>query len=496
MSLSQTPSYPLFMNSGPKQLILGDARGDCYSVPADIRSITTFSLLEQGRWFEKEVGFVDRLLAPGMVALDIGANLGMYTLPLARRVGATGQVYAYEPSEASRAHLARTLALNSVDNVTIRPLALAGRCGNGHLTADPSAELNAIAEGTDGAGESVAIRTLDAEMNDCGWPRVDFVKLDAEGMEEAILHGAQDFFTRFAPIVMYERIHRGRRNQSLGSKFRMLGYRIFRLLGDGAFLVELEPDETPDVMELNLFAIPPALVPMLVAQGLIAESGAVPSLTTEERRQALDAYCGLPFARQLEIDPEDVENCPLADALIGYSAYRFLPGIEPARRYALLLDACRRLQGICAANPTPAALASLARVAGDFGWRIVARDALTQMIALRDEAVDSPFFPPSPRFEAAPAEDFASWLGQDIRETLEFARNHSSISGANLQEIETLAESELASVELLKRLALVRLLSGAGENAIAPALARLTAAEGRRGSDWAANVCALARGKP
>src|SRR5262249_31376557 len=53
-------------------------------VPPSLSSITTYILLEQERWFEKELGFLARWLKPGMTAIDIGANLGVYALPMAR----------------------------------------------------------------------------------------------------------------------------------------------------------------------------------------------------------------------------------------------------------------------------------------------------------------------------------------------------------------------------------------------------------------------------
>ena len=64
---------------------------------ADLFCISTFVLLEQGKWFEREVDFIYRFAKPGMVALDIGANIGIYTLALASTLGASGKVFAYEP---------------------------------------------------------------------------------------------------------------------------------------------------------------------------------------------------------------------------------------------------------------------------------------------------------------------------------------------------------------------------------------------------------------
>src|SRR4029077_15112098 len=54
------------------------------AVPPSLSSMTTYVLLEQEAWFEKEPAFLRRWLKPGMTAIDIGANLGVYALPMAR----------------------------------------------------------------------------------------------------------------------------------------------------------------------------------------------------------------------------------------------------------------------------------------------------------------------------------------------------------------------------------------------------------------------------
>ena len=76
--------------------------GAILSVPNAINAITTYVLLEQEAWFEKEVAFVRRYIRPGMTAIDIGANLGVYSIPMARQAGLTGAVYAYEPTSETR----------------------------------------------------------------------------------------------------------------------------------------------------------------------------------------------------------------------------------------------------------------------------------------------------------------------------------------------------------------------------------------------------------
>ena len=100
------------MNGSSDFVTLSNDKGLQFSVPADLFCISTFVLLEQGKWFEREVDFIYRFAKPGMVALDIGANIGIYTLALASTLGASGKVFAYEPGSDNRRHLERSLQLN------------------------------------------------------------------------------------------------------------------------------------------------------------------------------------------------------------------------------------------------------------------------------------------------------------------------------------------------------------------------------------------------
>ena len=80
-----------------------------------------------GSFEPNEFHFLDGVLKPGMVFVDVGANDGYYTLFAARRVGPGGRVVSVEPSSRERGHLERNLARNGVGNVEIVPAALGRR---------------------------------------------------------------------------------------------------------------------------------------------------------------------------------------------------------------------------------------------------------------------------------------------------------------------------------------------------------------------------------
>src|ERR1700757_3992531 len=101
------------------ELILRLNSGVSLAVPRTLDSMTTYIFLEQEDWFEKEVAFLLRWLAPGMTAIDIGANVGAYSLPMARAVGPHGHVFAYEPGSEPRSMIERSRTINRADNLRV-----------------------------------------------------------------------------------------------------------------------------------------------------------------------------------------------------------------------------------------------------------------------------------------------------------------------------------------------------------------------------------------
>ena len=153
--------------------------GVTLAVPASLSCISTYVLLEQETWFEKEGAFVRRCLKPGMTAIDIGANVGAYSLPMARLVAPGGHVIAYEPASEPRQLLEISRRLNAADNLEIVAAALSDEERQGHLAFGASSELNSL--GGAGPGERIRVTCLDREAATCSWQAPDFIKIDAEG---------------------------------------------------------------------------------------------------------------------------------------------------------------------------------------------------------------------------------------------------------------------------------------------------------------------------
>jgi FkbM family methyltransferase len=162
----------LFGRRGVRRVVNGTERmrldPACRSVPTDYEPEVWRELLSSVR--------------PGDVVADIGANVGLYAVALARRVGPTGRVIAYEPDTRNAALLRHNLSLNDVEGVVdVREIALGSEQGELPFLSDQQQSR------FDAAGPSrVRVVTLDDDVE-----RVALLKIDVEGFECAVLHGAR-----------------------------------------------------------------------------------------------------------------------------------------------------------------------------------------------------------------------------------------------------------------------------------------------------------------
>jgi FkbM family methyltransferase len=162
-----------------------------------------------GHYHERyEAALVARLLAPGEVFWDVGANVGYFSLVAAAALGDTGQVLAFEPGAAALERLTENVGLNPDKNIRIFNLAVADRDGEATLyradgIADSSASLFAAAAG--GAfGETCVTVALDSFLKRENLRPPDFLKLDVEGAELAALEGAAGILADSRPLLLVE----------------------------------------------------------------------------------------------------------------------------------------------------------------------------------------------------------------------------------------------------------------------------------------------------
>ncbi|HET7231340.1 MAG TPA: FkbM family methyltransferase [Longimicrobium sp.] len=141
-------------------------------------------------WNQAEYQAFRDSVGPGAVALDVGANVGAYTLLLGAWVRPGGRVYAFEPAPEAFGGLSRHVALNGLGGV-VTPVraAVSARTGTATLAVDGLSGANRL--DASAAGERVETVTLDDFCRREGI-RPTFIKIDVEGAELDVLRGARE----------------------------------------------------------------------------------------------------------------------------------------------------------------------------------------------------------------------------------------------------------------------------------------------------------------
>ena len=148
----------------------------------------------------REVGLLQTLVEPGMTIADIGANVGFYTVHMAKWVGAGGRVLAFEPDPFTFELLRRRAAAASPANIEMRQFALGEAHGTATLycSAYNRADNRVLQRHDEPHVEAIEIevRALDEYLAERGLPGVDAMKIDVQGLEAHVLRGAQQTIPR------------------------------------------------------------------------------------------------------------------------------------------------------------------------------------------------------------------------------------------------------------------------------------------------------------
>lgn len=469
------------------------AGGARLAVPASLAQISSYVLLEQEDWFEDEIRFVRRMLQPGMRAVDIGANLGVYAVAMARAVGTEGRVWAYEPAPATAGLLERNLALNALSQATAVRAALSDRPGTVNFSDGPHPELNGVA--APGAGIAVASTTIDAESRD--WGDVDFLKLDVEGHEAQAIRGGERFFREASPLVMLE-VKQSDDTIDLAPVDRLadLGYEAYRLLPGLMVLEPVDPLASQDRFQLNLFACKPERAKALAARGLLAR-GLAPPKGKASRKAWASFVRAAPYARGAGAAWRGPGWFSGEDEALYFEglacwAQAGEPGLPAEERAGGLHRSLACLAEALQARDTLERRISYARAAADAGWRGAAVDGLAlaadRMDGMREWNSRAPLLAPSAAHERLDAGAPFDWLQVSVLETLERLQAYSSyFSGEGaLVFLAPLLAFEPRSIQTDRRVALVRHRAGLPPEPRVRARLAVPAADHRNAAFWGA----------
>jgi FkbM family methyltransferase len=179
-----------------------------------------------------------RLLGPGDVFYDVGANVGFFTLVGARLVGPMGRVVAFEPVPWCAHAVARNIELNGFAHAQVREQAVGGADGRERLLVVGEASwshLESTGRHADVRDEiDVAVVALDSLVAAGAIPPPDVLKIDTEGAELQAIEGARETIARHRPAIVCE-LHDT--NTAFVALMDDLGYRTTNLDGPAGVAV-------------------------------------------------------------------------------------------------------------------------------------------------------------------------------------------------------------------------------------------------------------------
>lgn len=205
--------------------------------------------------------FLDRVAdTPGDI-IDIGANVGIVSVLLARQFP-DRVVHAIEPAPGTFAALGKNIALNALRNVRVHQLAIADAPGSLSFNANPTERATArIATADDTHVQIVAATTLDQFVADQSISALALLKIDVEGFESLVFGGARDTLARRLPRVIFMEVcppltrSAGFDPAEPARIVQAAGYAWFRLEESGA-LVPVTPEQTVGITLENWVALP------------------------------------------------------------------------------------------------------------------------------------------------------------------------------------------------------------------------------------------------
>jgi FkbM family methyltransferase len=194
-------------------------------------TLCPFTSYWRGTSDREAVRWVDRFVRPGGVAWDLGAHFGLYTVGMATRVGAAGQIVAIEPDPSAYARCCRHVRMNRLEWVRVFPVAASSTNGSIALVFDeaPGSPSSRVTHVT-GAGLTLPCARLDDLAKKEGLRAPDFIKVDVENHGAEALNGAMDTLASARPSLLMS-FHSADELAGTKAILAPLGYTVLSLEG-------------------------------------------------------------------------------------------------------------------------------------------------------------------------------------------------------------------------------------------------------------------------
>lgn len=424
------------MNNKPQNNIYLPIPGDIeIAVPNNFNLMTPYILFEQQDWFEDEIKFLRQLINPGQNIIDIGANYGTYTLTLAQRVAPAGKVWAFEPSNTTAKFLRESIQLNNATNIYLTQAGVSDHIGEATFYTQPNGELNSLTPTENAQKETIQLTSLDNFMAEQGWPKIDFIKLDAEGEEENVIKGAAKTLRNNSPLIMFEMKDGNKINHQLVNAFKQIGYDAYRLVPGTNFLIPSDNIAENSPYLLNFFCCKQDKAEQLATLDFLATKINIDIAETKlDYQQVYETY-------------NDILNQT-------FSRFESSMHLHKLAKFAL--------EAINQQSVTIEELSTYSRILMDYGYRDKAISAATKLIKQIESGKfvnkERPFFSVSSNLEPRrPDDNLEAWLYASAFEFIIRTRSFSSYftGQQDLALLEVLEQNGYMTDEMARRKLLI-----------------------------------------
>lgn len=239
ISLNISDSAFRYMNrskllvDGPERNLYRTQSGDLYWL--NPQKYLDKCIIEGGVFEPQSTSVVHRLIKPGDTVLDVGANIGYYSVLFSKLVGEAGKVVCFEPTTYYHDVLAVNLSENNCSNVLTYRIGLSNKEEDVDICiGDCSASLYFLDNQMPLAKERIHLQSLDKQMKHLPIDRLDFIKIDIDGHEPHFLEGAWETIDKYDPAILLEVSHQHylKAGINAGDFFDLLKNKRFKIFSE------------------------------------------------------------------------------------------------------------------------------------------------------------------------------------------------------------------------------------------------------------------------
>jgi FkbM family methyltransferase len=173
----------------------------------DNDNVISHSVRVYGEWAQKKIDFLAHFIKPANFVIDAGAFIGTHSIAFSSMVGELGKVLAFEPRKNIAEILGKNSSISTYKNIEVMKFALGSKSGIAKINLSPTSEQRnfgamSLTESLidDDAFEEVKLITIDS----LNLEKIDFIKVDVEGMESEVVNGAKKTIGKNRPFIFIE----------------------------------------------------------------------------------------------------------------------------------------------------------------------------------------------------------------------------------------------------------------------------------------------------